>query len=115
MTRRAPRQVNLREHFLAYWKLAKASPVAWTHELVFAPPRKWRFDLAHVPSKVAIEFDGGTYVAGRHVTGSGYGRDCEKMNAAVAAGWAVLRYTTQMMRGKTWDCVEQVQAVIQMR
>lgn len=70
------------------------APVA---EHRFAPPRRWRFDLAWPERRLAVEVDGGTWIGGRHVTGAGYERDAEKHNAAVLAGWRVLRVTPAMI------------------
>jgi hypothetical protein len=71
-------------------------PDVWLREHRFAPPRRWRFDLAIPLRMVAVEIDGGTWTGGRHVRGDGYERDCRKLNAATALGWAVYRMTTAM-------------------
>jgi hypothetical protein len=63
----------------------------------FAPPRRWRFDLAWPSLRLALEIEGGTWTGGRHVRGKGYEDDCEKYNAAALAGWIVLRVTTAML------------------
>jgi len=71
-----------------------------TREYVFAPPRKWRFDFAwptHIGSIVAIEVDGGSFVAGRHTRGVGFEKDLEKLNEAQLLGWIVLRVTPAMI------------------
>lgn len=68
--------------------------VFMVRELVFHPTRKWRFDLAWEPTKVAVEIDGGTYTGGRHTRGKGYENDCEKLNEALVLGWRVLRVTS---------------------
>ena len=60
--------------------------------------KDWRFDRAHLMARVAIELDGGTHNGGRHVRGEGYAKDCEKLNAATALGWAVFRLTSDMLR-----------------
>jgi hypothetical protein len=67
-------------------------------EYRFAPPRLWRFDLAWPFLRLALEIEGGTWTAGRHVRGKGYENDCEKYNAAALAGWRVLRVTTDMIQ-----------------
>lgn len=60
-------------------------------ELQFAPPRKFRFDLAWPDKKVALEIEGGVWIGGRHTRGSGFLRDMEKYNLAALSGWTVLR------------------------
>jgi hypothetical protein len=62
-------------------------------ELLFHPVRKWRFDYAWREYRVAVEVDGGAWVAGRHTRGSGFIEDQRKMNAAVQLGWRVLHTT----------------------
>jgi hypothetical protein len=68
------------------------------HEHVFDAERKWRFDFAVPEAMVAIEIDGGIYSQGRHVRGSGFERDHQKLNRAVILGWRVLRFTRAMIR-----------------
>jgi hypothetical protein len=81
-----------------------------TIEYVFAPPRKWRFDFAHIDVKVAVEIDGGSFKpgGGRH----GQDGDREKLNMASALGWLVFRYSGQMMQANPIGCVAQVAATI---
>lgn len=66
-------------------------------ELRFAPPRRWRFDLAWPDRRLACEAEGGVYSGGRHTRGSGFEADCEKYNAATLAGWRVIRVTGKMI------------------
>lgn len=78
--------------------LAEAGLPAPVQEYRFHPSRRWRFDYAWVgrwecSPDVALEVEGGTWVAGRHVRGMGYLNDMEKYNEAVALGWRVLRCT----------------------
>ena len=58
---------------------------------------------ARGPARVAVEVEGGTWGRGRHSRGGGYSADCEKYNAAVAAGWAVFRVTGDMITTKTLE------------
>ena len=90
--------------FLTLWQQTGLQiPVA---EYQFAPPRRWRFDYAWPDSLVAVEFDGGQWVAhgGRHNRDS----DREKLNAAAAMGWRVLRYSNQQWERDPYGCVAQV-------
>lgn len=66
-------------------------------EYRFHPVRKWRFDYAIPPLKIAIEVDGGVWTRGRHVRPQGYLRDMEKFNAAASLGWIVLKFTPQQL------------------
>lgn len=69
-------------------------------EFIFAPPRKWRFDLCYpAPLMIGIEAEGGTWGRrrSRHTTAIGYRNDCEKYSNAAIMGWMVLRFTTDMI------------------
>ncbi len=48
----------------------------------------------------------------RHITGTGYIGDCEKLNAAVILGWRVLRYTPSMLAANPAKCIEQIKKVL---
>lgn len=63
-------------------------------EYKFHPIRKWRFDFAWPDYKLAVEVEGGTWSQGRHTTGSGHMKDCDKYNQAAMLGWCVLRFTS---------------------
>jgi hypothetical protein len=54
-------------------------------------PRKWAFDFAFLDHKIALEVEGGIWIAGGHSRGSGVKKDMEKYNAAAVLGWRVLR------------------------
>ena len=66
-------------------------------EYRFHPPRRWRFDFAFLGLGIAVEVDGGVYSGGRHTRGSGFEKDCEKLNQAALLGWRVLRFTGAMV------------------
>ena len=78
-------------------QLRAAKLRGWEREVVFAPPRRWRFDFAHCIYRLAIEIEGGTWIQGRHQTGSGIAKDMEKYNAATLRGWRVFRFTAEMV------------------
>lgn len=59
-------------------------------EVAFAPGRKFRWDYAWVPQKVALEQQGGIWVRGAHGRGTGIVRDIEKFSLGAALGWRLL-------------------------
>lgn len=86
---------DLEAAFDTLWTQLEGPPLV--AEYRFAPPRRWRFDRAHLGAHVAVEIDGGTRNGGRHVTGDGFAHDCEKFNAAASRGWLVFRLTGDML------------------
>ena len=66
-------------------------------EYQFCLPRKFRFDFAWPDLKIAIEAEGGVWIRGGHVRGTGYIQNCKKYNMATLLGWRVLRYTPDMI------------------
>lgn len=86
----------MEKRFALVWRAIKGPNLACEYR--FDPKRKWRFDFAHVPTRTAIELEGGLWSGGRHTRGIGFKEDCEKYNAAAAAGWTVFRLATGMVR-----------------
>lgn len=73
-----------------------------------APQRKWRFDLAWPDRMIAVEVDGGSWIGGRHTSGSGFEKDMEKSNHAQLLGWTVLRFTPRMVEeGTALEFIEE--------
>jgi very-short-patch-repair endonuclease len=70
-------------------------------EYKFHPIRRWRFDFAWPDLHVALEVEGGTWQKGRHTSGVGFEKDCEKYNEAACLGWTVLRVTANMVADGT--------------
>jgi len=81
------------------WQLKAMSLVGKPEtEYVFARPRRWRFDFAWPASMLAVEVEGGVWLAsGHHSKGRGFEADCEKYNEAMLLGWRVLRVTPAMV------------------
>jgi hypothetical protein len=94
-------------------------------ELRFHPTRRWRFDLAWPQWQLAIEIEGGIWGkggrrsaacrlcgardTGHHARGVGILRDIEKGNAAILAGYRVLRVTPDMVNsGEALKLIERV-------
>ena len=84
--------------FALHCKLQKLPKPEREHK--FHATRRWRFDFAWPVQMVAAEIEGGVWTGGRHTTGTGYTDDCEKYNHAVALGWKVFRFTTEMVRNE---------------
>lgn len=82
-------------------------------EYRFHPTRRWLFDFAFVPLRVAAEVEGGLWIGGRHVTGVGYEADAEKYAEAARAGWIVVRFTPRQI--KTGYAVRALEDVLRRR
>ena len=76
-------------------------------EFRFAAPRKWRFDYAWLPFKVALEVEGAIWTQGRHTRGAGVLGDMEKYNHAAILGWKVIRCTPEQLKsGAIFDTLK---------
>lgn len=106
-----PKTKELTEAFLRAWHAFSRGPEP-IREHVFALPRKWRFDLAWPPQRVAVECEGGVWTLGRHSRGAGYRRDCEKYRAAVALGWRVLRFVVNDLDIDPAGVVAEVESLL---
>jgi very-short-patch-repair endonuclease len=93
-------------------------------EYMFHETRDWRFDFAHPATLVAIEIEGGVWGTvgkdgkrrpGRHLQPQGFIEDCKKYNAATADGWALFRFTADMLRDDPITNLTPVMDVIRYR
>lgn len=64
--------------------------------------KRYRLDFADPISRTGIEIQGGVYNRGRHVTGSGYERDCRKYNLAYTSNWTIFLLTATMAKDSSW-------------
>lgn len=102
---------HLEELFLQQLRAARLpEPI---REYRFAPPRRWRFDVAWLELRVAVEIDGATWSGGRHTRGGGFEADCEKLNTAALMGWTVLRFSGTAVR--SGDAVRTTTLALNMR
>lgn len=105
--------------FIPMWSRLSRLQVEWVIEHRFHAKRRWRFDVACLAAKVAIELEGIFYRksqgTSRHQTGVGYQNDMEKYNAAAELGWVVLRYSIGDLQRRPVQVVEQVEAVLKAR
>lgn len=78
-------------------------------EYRFHPERKWRIDWAWPEHRIGLEVDGGVWIHGRHTRGAGWMKDTEKLNAAAALGFRMLRATPkQIADGSILATLEQM-------
>jgi very-short-patch-repair endonuclease len=82
----------------------------FAREVRFSPPRRWRFDFVLSGSTVAVEVEGGAWNGG-HRRGLEANKDCEKSNAAVMAGYRVLRFTPYMV--ETGEAIGVIEAALE--
>ncbi len=81
-------------------------------EYRFHDVRHWRFDLAWPIWKLAVEADGGGFVAGRHGRGVGMESDREKFAEAACLGWVVVGVTPKQIRsGQAISWIERLLAI----
>lgn len=66
-------------------------------EVKLIPKRRFRFDYAHLTSKVAVEINGGIWGISGHSSGTGLQRDYEKINLAQSLGYAVFQLSSDMI------------------
>ena len=80
-------------------------------EYEFHEDRDWRFDYAWPELRVAVEIDGFGY---GHQAQQHLANQNEKQNAALLAGWIVLRYNSRQLGSKqaVSDAVEEVARVL---
>lgn len=106
-------RANLMHDFAILWRAIDGEP--YSTEYRFNEARRWRFDVAWPTHRVAVELEGGTWRNGRHTRPSGFQGDCEKYNRAVESGWHVLRYTSDDLRKRSVETLNQIVRVLNER
>jgi hypothetical protein len=77
-------------------------------EFEFHPTRGWRFDVAFVRHKIAVEIQGGVFIQGRHNAPVSFIKEQEKMNAAAVLGWRIIyRTPSNFLEFETLDLVRR--------
>lgn len=66
-------------------------------EYRFAGEKGWAFDWAWPNLQVAVEWEGGAWIQGRHTRPKGFIEDMRKYNTAASLGWHVLRFAYSML------------------
>jgi hypothetical protein len=108
--------------WLTVWRIFASIEAGWQGEYPFDSeiinpfsdkPGRHRFDWALPQEMVAVEIDGGVWLArgGRH------GADVDRQKLAIAAslGWLVFRFSPQMLRQYPQACVRLVEQSILLR
>ena len=68
--------------------------------------RKYRFDFAHVQTKIAVEINGGIYQRNSgHSSLNGLKRDYEKNSLAASLGWRVFTLSSEMITDYWLDLI----------
>lgn len=99
--------MNEKDMFASF--ASKLLGVEVVREYKFHETRKWRFDYAIIDKKIAIEVEGGIWVNGRHIRGSGFEKDMEKYNEGTALGWRIIRVTPQeLLTSKTTSLIQRL-------
>lgn len=82
-------------------------------QLRFHPVRKWRFDFAWEPQKVAVEVDGIAYQAGggHHISD----KDREKINEAVCMGWRVIKFSGKQITNEPDYCINTLKRLLEQK
>jgi len=84
-------------HRLLCFQLRAAGLPDFETEYLFAREaigRDWRWDIAYVAQKLAIEVDGGIWVQGAHAHPTTIVRNMEKRNWGARLGWRLLTFST---------------------
>jgi hypothetical protein len=87
-------------------------------EYRFQLTRRWRFDVAYPAYKVAVEVEGVNYDMAhptRHQRPQGYADDCAKYNAALLAGWLVVRFTQYQLLETPAYCIATIREALTQR
>jgi hypothetical protein len=82
------------------------------YRFALAIGRKWQFDWAWVPQRVALEIEGGTWQIGRHQRRAGFIEDMNKYNTAILDGWVLIRVTPETLTApETFTMIRRALAI----
>ena len=110
MTKKSSRKKADLADELGFW-LDQAG-LKHVRELRFAPPRRWRFDIAFPEKWIAVEVHGGEYINGRHVRGYGLKNDCEKARAAARLGWKLYPFVGSDVNQNMSGVIEEIREAV---
>ena len=72
--------------------------VKYQREPLLIPGRRFRFDFVFLDHNLVAEIEGAIWTGGRHTSGAGFLKDCEKYNLLVEHGWQLLRFPSNLVR-----------------
>ena len=72
--------------------------VMYERELMLIPKRRFRFDFVFEQAGLVVELEGAIWVGGRHTSGAGFLKDCEKYNLLIENCWRLLRFPINLVR-----------------
>lgn len=94
-------------------QMIDAGITGYVKQYKFHPKRKFLADFAFPQIMLIVEVEGGVYTGGRHVTGSGYTKDCEKYNEASILGYTIIRVTGEMVDSRELTALHFIQRAIE--
>ncbi|HXI19140.1 MAG TPA: hypothetical protein VNM48_22470 [Chloroflexota bacterium] len=105
-----PRRSSALELLLDGHLLLMGVPAA-VKEHVFAPPRRYRFDRCWPEQRLAVEVEGGVWLAQTgHTSGQGITANCEKSALAAVKGWRLMRVTGNQI--KSGEAAQWIRAAL---
>jgi len=110
-----PPKTDYSDHLMYYFRIYQGKKhsqrerpllLGLEREFKFCETRKFRFDFAYAHKKIAVECDGGQWLAngGRHNRDS----DREKLNIAASLGWLVFRYSGEQIKNDPMACCDEI-------
>jgi len=89
--------------YKVYKGLSKPGFSAKRMKIIAPRPVYWRIDWALVDHKIAVELEGGIWMAGKgHVNGKTYKDNCDKYNKLTSEGWQVIRFTADHVKSSDY-------------
>ncbi len=97
---------DLADAFLAFMRKHGVKDFVRDHAPVEG--RRFKIDLAHLPSKLAVEIHGGTWARGRHSRHAGMAADLEKARLLTLAGWRCIAFTGEDIKKRPLTTLETI-------
>jgi hypothetical protein len=79
--------------------------IRYVTEHQFVKTRKFRFDVAVLNYRLAVEYEGLAFKKTGHTTSDGYTKNTTKYNISALEGWTLLRYTFKNFKDFEQDLI----------